>query len=158
MGCINFSETILEVNPAFCQLLGYAMAEVIGTRLHHFIHPADCKTYRSVCQQLQRRQYPSLRLEHRLLRRSGESHWVITRFTLLPDSGGDEPCIAFTIEDIDQRKQLEMHLRHRVEQERVLTKLTQKNAANSGLTANLACCSGSSATTSSGRSRHHLSR
>ena len=126
MGCINFSETILEVNPAFCQLLGYAIAEVIGTRLHHFIHPADCKTYRSVCQQFQRRQYPSLRLEHRLLRRSGESHWVITRFTLLPDSGGDEPCIAFTIEDIDQRKQLEMHLRHRVEQERVLTKLTQK--------------------------------
>jgi len=102
------------------------MAEVIGTRLHHFIHPADCKTYRSVCQQLQRRQYPSLRLEHRLLRRSGESHWVITRFTLLPDSGGDEPCIAFTIEDIDQRKQLEMHLRHRVEQERVLTKLPKK--------------------------------
>jgi len=126
MGCITLSETILEVNPAFCQLLGYSVAEVIGTQLHHFIHPADLKTYRSICRQLQRQQYPSLRLEHRLLRRSGDSQWVITRFTLLQESADDEPCIAFTIEDIDQRKQLEMHLRHRVEQEHLLAALTQK--------------------------------
>lgn len=126
MGCIDLSETILEVNPAFCQLLGYSVTEVVGTRLHHYIHPADLPTYDSAYQRILGGQALSLRFEHRLLRQPGDSRWVITRLTRLQDKDGNESSIAITCEDIEQRKQLELHLRHRVEHERLLTELTQK--------------------------------
>ena len=126
MGCIDLSETIVEINPAFCQLLGYTATELVGTQFHHWVHPADFQTYRNACQQILTGKCASLRFEHRLLRQPGKSQWVITRLTLLQHHDDEEPCIAVTCEDIDQCKRLELHLRQRVEQERLLTELTQQ--------------------------------
>jgi len=124
MGCIDLSERILEVNPAFCRLIGYSSLELIGARFHHFVHPRDVEAYHATYERLLAQQMYSVCLEQRLLKRSGQSHWVLARFTGLQNDTGDTLCIAVTFGDIHQRKQLETNLRRQAQRNRLLAKFS----------------------------------
>lgn len=127
MGCLDLSEQILEINSAFCRLLGYANKELLGIRFHHLIHDADVEAYYQAYEQLLAEKVYALRLEHRLLHRSGKSHWVLSHFCLLLDeTTGEKLGIAGTFEDIDQRKRLETHLRQRAQCDSLLAKFTEQ--------------------------------
>lgn len=126
MGCIDLSERILEVNPAFCRLIGYSSVELIGARFHHFIHPRDVEAYHTTYERLLTQQMYSVYLEQRLLKRSGQSHWVLARFTRLQNDAGDTFCIAVTFEDIQQRRQLETNLRRKAQRDRLLAKFSEQ--------------------------------
>jgi len=127
MGCLDLTECITEVNPAFCLLLGYQVTDLVGTPFHQLVHPPDRGSYHRALAQLIARQVESLTLEQRLLHSSGRSCWVLLRLVVLRDAETDAPlCIAVTLENIDQRRRLEANLRRTAERESLLAAFTRQ--------------------------------
>lgn len=126
MGYFDQAGRILEINPAFCRLLGYSETELVGNYLHHFVHPADLHAYQQAFGQLLDQVVYSLQLEQTFLHRSGKSLWVLARFSILDrDLTQGSGYISGTFDDIDHRKRLELSLRRSAQRDALLANFTQ---------------------------------
>lgn len=96
---------ILEVNPAFCEITGYAEDELRGMSVHALSHPDDCGLERTGIQQLETGQAQSFSIEKRYRRKDGRTIWVQLEVALVAaEHGAPSYCIAEVI-DITARKQ-----------------------------------------------------
>ncbi len=93
----------LQVNPAFCGLLGYEADELTAFTFEDVTHPDDIE--RSV--EHSRRQLDgevdSLRIEKRFIRSDGNVVWVALTSTLTRDGGGAPLHFIAQIEDVTER-------------------------------------------------------
>ncbi|MEO1095203.1 MAG: diguanylate cyclase [Cyanobacteria bacterium J06638_28] len=127
MGCLDLSGYLCDVNPAFCHLMGYAATELLGTRFHQWIHPEDVQTYQEAYAELIAGNVSACEVEQRLLKRTSNSHWVLTRFfKLFDDPSAEKALFAATLEDINDRKCLEIDLRRQIDREHLLADFAQR--------------------------------
>ena len=102
--------SLIFVNEAFCNMLGYTEAELIGKTMWDFMHEDDVAENKRSYEQLMREGIPS-KLERRLLRQDGSVIWVDASVSPILDAAG-KPQSAVTVEvDIAGRKQAEEALR-----------------------------------------------
>jgi len=101
---------ILQANPAFCQMLGYAPDELIGRCLVELSHPDERPEDRAF-PELDGAD-PALRLrEKRYLTKHGATVWARIRVALFDPRGGGGPQLLAVVEDITRQREAEEALR-----------------------------------------------
>ena len=125
---------LIYVNQAFCNMLGYTEAELLGKTMWDFMHEDDIAENKRWYNRLMMEGIP-FKLERRLLREDGSVIWVDASVSPIMDATG-KPQSAVTVEvDITRRKQAEEALQQLNLQleERVLSRTAKLRAANQTL-------------------------
>ncbi len=100
-----------EVNPAFCEMLGYTRDELIGGLAFNLVHPADQSMNLQEFQRLRQGEVTALEFEHRYLRKDGQTVWVRKSASLLLDKNGRLEAILALVTDVTERRRMERDLR-----------------------------------------------
>ncbi|MBE9070733.1 PAS domain S-box protein, partial [Leptolyngbya cf. ectocarpi LEGE 11479] len=125
---VGFAESDMQtgqltlVNPYFCKMTGYSQAELLKMTVNDISHPDDAPKSVEKIRQLFSGQIESFKVEKRYLRKDGTFFWADTTVYLvcLPEEQ-DTHCLAI-IQDISDRKQLEIE---RSEAQQQLQQLNQ---------------------------------
>jgi len=102
---LTLQSRVLEANPAFCSLVGYAEEDLRALNVQTLTHPHDWPGLKDKIEQLVSDQIPAFVMETRYLRKDGETIWVDNHFSLLQDAAGRPEYLIMECEDITRRKQ-----------------------------------------------------
>ena len=98
---------LLNVNPAFCNILGYTAEELTRLTIEGITHPNDWDATRERFQALARGDIDSYELEKRYIRSDGAIITVRARAGLVRDASGRPLMVVGEVEDITQRERTE---------------------------------------------------
>jgi len=104
---------ILEVNPAFCQMLGYSAQEMRELSCERISHPDDDRAEKVLFEELRHGLRASYRIEKRFYRKTGSQMWgqvSVSLLSLRPDSA---PLVLGMVSDCTAQKTAEDSLRQR---------------------------------------------
>ncbi len=104
MVLVNRDLHFAAVNDAYCRMLGYPAAELIGLKFVDVTFPADVEMGVQLSRQLYEGQIPSFQLEKRYVAKSGEIVWAHITVSLISDSRGRPLYTVAMVEDITERK------------------------------------------------------
>jgi PAS domain S-box-containing protein len=104
------SGTYLQVNQRFCDLTGYAQAELLKMSWRDLIHPDDLTVNQIQLTQLYQGELASMTAESRYIRKDGQPQWVSFTVSLLYDVAGAPISDLTVVEDISDRKEIEHRL------------------------------------------------
>jgi PAS domain S-box-containing protein len=111
----------LQVNPAFCELLGYSEQELLRKTGTEVTHPDDLEGTVAIRRQMWNGEAPEIQgYEKRYLRKDGQVVWVAIRITLIRDATGKANCSIAHVVDITEQKKAEMALKTSEERFRAL--------------------------------------
>jgi len=127
---------IVEVNRAFCELLGEPATRLIGTMIADTVHPDDRPAHHEHRRQLLRGQINYYRSERRYLRQDGTVVWCLLSLSLIRDDRGRPSYLFGQYQDITDRKRNEAALEHRVHHD-ALTELPNRRGLEVRLAAAL---------------------
>lgn len=101
---------LIDVNPAFCKMLGYPREELCGRSFQQFTHPEDVAPNVTLLERLGSGHISGYRMQKRYLRASGDVLWADLTVSALKDQ--DERILSFIsiIVDIGESKQQEDRL------------------------------------------------
>lgn len=102
---------LLETNRSLQQMLGYTSEELQGMSPAEFTHPDDLLADVSLFQELVGGSRDHYQLEKRLIRKNGQVLWGRVTVSLAHEAQSGGPLIIGMLEDITERKQVEMALR-----------------------------------------------
>ena len=95
---------LLEVNSTFCQMLGYAQAELAGQDFADFTHPDDLVENLVGMQRLVSGKAFSFRMEKRYIRKDGSIIWGDMSTASVRDAHGKPLYLVTHVSDITERK------------------------------------------------------
>jgi PAS domain S-box-containing protein len=101
----------LRYNSRFCEITGYACAELTGKTFQEITHPDDLKTELGRRERLRKGESSRYALEKRYLRKDGTPVWVDLTVTAQRDDTGRIEYFIAVVQDISRRKQVEELLR-----------------------------------------------
>ena len=110
----NLASDTVYFSPRWKAILGYGEAEV-GDRVNEWldrVHPEDLERLRAALSEHLEGRTPHFECEHRVLNRSGEVRWVLTRGLAVRDAAGVAYRLAGSLSDITARKLAEEQLLH----------------------------------------------
>lgn len=93
----------VDVNPAFCNMLGYEKEEMIGKHFNAFSHPDDAKRNESLFSDLLQEKFPFFDADNRYLCKSGKIVHVHIRAQLIKDGKGNPLFQTALIENVTER-------------------------------------------------------
>ncbi|MBD1938377.1 PAS domain S-box protein [Microcoleus sp. FACHB-68] len=100
----NLDYQIVNVNPTFCEMLGYTAEELTELTFVDITHPEDIDSDMRLLEQLFERKISTYQLEKRYIKKNQESLWVNLTVTLVRDDNA-EPLYGFgMIEDISEQR------------------------------------------------------
>jgi nitrogen fixation negative regulator NifL len=100
-----------RVNRKMCAITGYSMEELLQRSVVEITHPEDRQRDWELFQQVVRGEASEYRNEKRYIHKNGQAVWVNVNMTVLRDNAGNPLRTLATIEDINERIQLETQLR-----------------------------------------------
>ena len=100
----------LNVNPRFCEMLGYSRKELLTKTAWEITHPDDRPKMLPAVQRLFAGEVPYFFQEKRYLRKDGSCFWSSTGLSLVRDASGKPKHALVVIRDITQRKEAERRL------------------------------------------------
>ena len=104
---------ILEVNPAFCSMLGYSPEELLSSSCARISHPDDEEVEKLLFEELRQGLRPSYRLEKRFFRNDGSQMWGLVSVSLLNRNHGSPPLVIGMVSDVSAQKTAEACLYQR---------------------------------------------
>ena len=104
---------ILEVNPAFCSMLGYSREELLSSSCARISHPEDEAIEKFFFEQLCAGLRPSYRMEKRFFRKDGSQMWGQVSVSLLNANHGSAPLVIGMVSDVTAQKLAEAGLYQR---------------------------------------------
>lgn len=107
---ISLDRCYIAVNRKFCDMLGYAPDELIGTPATSVTHPEDRDDEGRFRDELLGGRAESLSAEKRYVRKDGGVIWTNRTVSLVRDHAGEPLYFLRVIEDITKRKRLEAEL------------------------------------------------
>jgi len=110
----------IQVNAAFCGMLGYSEQELLGRQWAEFTHPDDLNRCQGLAGQLGESEDRCAEDEKRYIHRSGAVVWVRIRIAQLRRPGGEPSVHVVHVEDITARKRADEILRESEERFRIL--------------------------------------
>lgn len=102
--------TLLRVNRAFCQMLGYTEQELVGTNVTAITYPEDAALTRDWIRAMPTSGPWALETEKRYLHRDGSTVWAVMNTTLLRDATGRPLHFVTHVVDITERKRAQQAL------------------------------------------------
>lgn len=131
MALLNPEGRWLQVNPALCQILGYTKTELLDTDFQSLTHPDDLNAGLSRAKALFRKEVESFQIEKRYIHKNGGIIWTQLNTTLVWDNENKPLYYISQIQDITQRKQMELELQN------ALLKAEESNRLKSEFLANM---------------------
>ncbi|MBI5954826.1 MAG: PAS domain S-box protein [Chloroflexi bacterium] len=101
----------INVNRAFCEMLGYSQEELKGGKWQEISHPDDMELTEKVINSLLTGEKESARLIKRYIHKNGSVIWADVGTALRRDKDGKPLYFMTTVNDITERKQAEESLR-----------------------------------------------
>ncbi|MEI6674963.1 MAG: PAS domain S-box protein [Verrucomicrobiota bacterium] len=99
-----------EVNQAYCEMLGYSEAEVLGATIDDFIYPDDAHAAQAM-RRLMAGEITVLRTPKRYLHKRGHPVWCDTSVSVVPDAAGGVAYVIVQAHDVTARKEAEEQVR-----------------------------------------------
>ncbi len=122
----------LRVNRAFCDMLGYSEAEMLGMTAQDITHPDDLEATIAAAGRILNGEARSYQLEKRYLHKRGHVVWVSATSSLVRDANGTPLYFLAQMQDTTERKAGEEALRASLEDlrrsEETLRLLAQRQA------------------------------
>lgn len=110
---------IVESNPAMQELVGYTREELNNLSFAALTHPDDLKAEWELIKQSLEGSRTQYELEKRYIRKDGEVRWVRLANRILHSGPGEPQTAIAVVQDISDRKRLELALRKSEEQARL---------------------------------------
>ncbi len=101
----------LEANAAYCQMLGYSLAELRTRNFASLTHPDDLKLNLQLRDEVLAGQRDSFVMEKRYLKKNGEIVWTRHSVSAVRAAGGKIMRLIVIVENITERKRAEETLR-----------------------------------------------
>jgi PAS domain S-box-containing protein len=101
----------LQVNAAFCQMLGYSRQELLEGAWQTLTHPADMERSRQALERFIEGRATSVDFEKRYVHRNGAAIWVRLKISVVKDARGAPLHFITHVEDISARKGAEELMR-----------------------------------------------
>jgi len=101
---------LIDVNPAFCRMLGYSREELCGRTFQQFTHPEDVAPNVALLERLGSGEISGYRMQKRYLRASGDLLWADLTVSALKDQNERVLSFISCIVDIGEAKQQEDRL------------------------------------------------
>ena len=101
---------VMQVNQAFCDMLGYSRAELENKTWQELTHPDDVEMNQKAIDALLSGEKESIRLTKRYLHKNGSIVWVDLGSTLRRDQNGQPLYLISSFNDITERKHAEDEL------------------------------------------------
>ena len=120
IGVSDFDGRFLQVNTAFCRMLGYTEAELLTKTWRDITHPGDLAASRQWKDLLEQIPGTCPDMEKRYIHRGGAVVWVRVRISVVRDEHGRPSCHVVHVEDITVRKRAEDALGESEERFRVM--------------------------------------
>ncbi|MGH9087755.1 MAG: PAS domain S-box protein, partial [Acidimicrobiales bacterium] len=114
MTITDLEGSILEVNPALCELLGMPPERLVGTMVADLVHPEDAAERLARRERLFAGEIDRYRSERRYLRADGSTVWCLLNVSLIRDDDRRPLYLFSQFQDITERKSHEAALEHRV--------------------------------------------
>ena len=127
----------LDANPAYCEITGYALEELLPKDLATVTHPDDLPKNLGLIRRMLDGGDPGFVIEKRYVRKDGGIVWVKNSVSLVRDGEGRPLRMIALVEDITQRKGAEDALQaaHRELEARVAERTSELSKANEFLRA-----------------------
>ena len=100
----------LQVNPGFCDIIGYDESTLRGLTFSEITYPEDLAPDLAQIRQLLAGEIQSYSLEKRFIRPDGQPIWTNLTASLVREMTGEPKYIVKIVEDISDRKALEQEL------------------------------------------------
>ncbi|MDF2960230.1 MAG: sensor signal transduction histidine kinase [Paenibacillus sp.] len=107
---MNLDCRLIQVNPAFCSMLGYEDAQLKQLSMPALVHPDELLRCMHLSSQLAAGAIPSFQTEQRFIHQSGEPVWCSVHTILLHDEQGEPRFLLLQTQNIDDKKRLETML------------------------------------------------
>ena len=105
---VSLDGRIVQTNPAFAAMLGYAREEIEALTFFQITHPDDLQIGKETMVKLKEGNVDSYHFEKRYLRKDGTPVWAHLAGSVIRDERTGRPLyLVSQIEDIDARKQSE---------------------------------------------------
>ncbi|WP_051359663.1 PAS domain-containing sensor histidine kinase [Adhaeribacter aquaticus] len=119
---------IIQINEVFRDMLGYTEEEIIGTKVIAFAHPDFINHWHELQENLWTKQIPSFQIDTCLVRKDGSTLWVQVTSIIFRDNN---ISLGYTIvEDISQRKTLELNLKELYDNQETLMHMVAHDLKN----------------------------
>ncbi|MBF0620504.1 MAG: PAS domain S-box protein [Magnetococcales bacterium] len=112
----GMDKKFVDVNHAFCQMVGYDRDELLNMTFENITHPDDLKKDLQNLRHVISGQIDSFTMEKRYLHRSGSIVWGLLSVSLVRDEAGDPRLFIGQIQNISAQKKILEQLRINEEQ------------------------------------------
>jgi diguanylate cyclase (GGDEF)-like protein/PAS domain S-box-containing protein len=112
MSIADLNGRYLQVNDAFCTLLGHSRTTLLGLSRQAITHPDDLAADQETAQRLLAGEARSVRREKRFLHATGSVVWTSLNVTLVRDAEGRPDHFIAQVQDITERRLYEHQLKH----------------------------------------------
>ena len=100
----------LRINQKFCDIVGYAVEELLELRFQDITHPDDLEVNWECVQQILAGEIDTYSMEKRYICKDGSVVWVNATVSLLRTPEGEPKHFVSAVEDISDRKRVESAL------------------------------------------------
>jgi PAS domain S-box-containing protein len=105
---VDLEGNLLQVNKAFCEMLGYSEQELIGLTLAAITHPDDVGADMLLAGKALSGEMSSYKVEKRYLKKNQETLWADLTATILRNQKGEAIYGLVMLENIIERKRAKM--------------------------------------------------
>ena len=113
---ITFTSGEINVNKAFCEMLGYTQEELQNKKWQEITHPDDIEMSQKALDSLISGEKESTRFVKRYMHKNGAVVWTDLNTSLRCDEEGNPLYFITSIVNITERKQQEMQLNQQLEE------------------------------------------
>ena len=113
---VSLTGQFLQVNQAYCDIVGYSVEEMLALDFQTITHPDDLDIDLEYAQQLLAGEIDKYHLEKRYFHKSGRLVWVLLSGALTRDKEGEPVHFVAQVIDMTQRKEMEVSLEEKHEE------------------------------------------
>lgn len=112
MALVSHERTVLQANPALCEILGRSADDLQGADFGEFVHRDDHALLAGELNQLIAGSTATCALELRCTRPNRDLVTVALHASFFPVTDEDAPCLIFQVQDVTARRIAESRLQH----------------------------------------------
>jgi len=120
MGLTDLKGKFIQVNPAFCRMLGYSKKELISKLITDITYSEDIADQLQYQKKLLSGKIKSYQFQKRYVRKDGKLIWVLLSSTMVNDSNGKPLHIIGQVQDTTEKVNAEEKLKESEERFRMI--------------------------------------